>query len=115
MCKTMCMHGESLCLLTPSSPKLPYLFVIPNSLPHVGPKTHFVHMQHANMACFCLLVLCSSVTDTLGTGDQRRDVRVVLVEPQIPQNAGNVARSCAAAGVMLHLVKPMAFQIDDRK
>lgn len=40
---------------------------------------------------------------------------VVLVEPRIPQNTGNIARTCAATGCGLHLIKPMAFEIDDKK
>ncbi len=39
---------------------------------------------------------------------------VVLVEPEIPQNAGNIARTCAAAGCTLHLVKPLGFELSDR-
>jgi tRNA (cytidine/uridine-2'-O-)-methyltransferase len=39
----------------------------------------------------------------------------VLVEPEIPQNAGNIARTCAATGVALHLVRPLGFKIDDKK
>lgn len=46
---------------------------------------------------------------------QRSDVCVVLVHPQIPQNVGNIARTCAATGVPLHLVGPLGFEIDDRK
>jgi len=42
-------------------------------------------------------------------------LNIVLVEPQIPQNAGNVARTCAATGTRLHLVGPMGFEIDDSK
>lgn len=42
-------------------------------------------------------------------------LRVVLVEPQIPPNTGNVARLCAATGTLLHLVEPMGFPIDDAK
>ena len=38
-----------------------------------------------------------------------------MVEPEIPQNTGNVARTCAATGARLHLVKPMGFEIDDKK
>jgi len=38
-----------------------------------------------------------------------------MVEPQIPQNTGNVARTCAATGARLHLVGPMAFKVDDKK
>ena len=42
-------------------------------------------------------------------------LNIVLVEPQIPQNTGNIARTCAATGARLHLVGPMGFQIDDKK
>jgi len=42
-------------------------------------------------------------------------LHVVLVEPQIPPNAGNVARLCAATGCALHLVEPLGFSIDDRE
>lgn len=38
-----------------------------------------------------------------------------MVEPEIPQNTGNVARTCAATGARLHIVKPMGFEIDDKK
>ncbi len=44
-----------------------------------------------------------------------KQLNIVLVEPQIPQNTGNIARTCAATGARLHIVKPMGFQIDDRK
>lgn len=40
---------------------------------------------------------------------------IVLVEPEIPQNTGNIARTCAATGAKLHIVKPMGFAIDDKK
>ncbi len=43
------------------------------------------------------------------------DINIVLVEPEIPQNTGNIARTCAAVGASLHLVKPLGFEIDDRK
>ncbi len=39
---------------------------------------------------------------------------IVLVEPEIPQNTGNIARTCAATGARLHLVKPMGFEITDK-
>ncbi len=42
-------------------------------------------------------------------------LNIVLVEPQIPQNTGNIARTCAATGAKLHLVEPMGFKIDDKK
>ena len=42
-------------------------------------------------------------------------LNIVMVEPEIPQNTGNVARTCAATGARLHIVKPMGFTIDDKK
>ena len=41
--------------------------------------------------------------------------RVVLFQPQIPPNTGNVARTCAATDTELHLVEPLGFAIDDRQ
>ncbi len=43
------------------------------------------------------------------------DINIVLVEPEIPQNTGNIARTCAATGAALHLVKPLGFAIDSAK
>ena len=42
-------------------------------------------------------------------------LNIVLFQPQIPQNTGNIARTCAATGARLHLVKPMGFTVDDKK
>ena len=41
-------------------------------------------------------------------------ISVVLVEPEIPQNAGNIIRTCAATGCKLYLVKPLGFLLDDK-
>ncbi len=41
-------------------------------------------------------------------------LNIVLVEPEIPQNCGNIARTCAATGSRLHLIKPLGFDISDR-
>ena len=41
-------------------------------------------------------------------------LNIVMVEPEIPQNTGNVARLCAAAGARLHLVRPFGFQLDSK-
>lgn len=43
------------------------------------------------------------------------ELNLVLVEPQIPQNTGNIARTSAATGTRLHLVKPLGFTLDDKK
>lgn len=39
---------------------------------------------------------------------------IVLIEPEIPQNAGNISRTCAATGTMLHMVRPFGFEISDK-
>ena len=43
------------------------------------------------------------------------EINIVLVEPEIPQNTGNIARTCDCTGAALHIVKPMGFEIDDKK
>ncbi len=40
---------------------------------------------------------------------------IVLVEPEIPQNTGNIARTCAVTGATLHLVRPLGFSVDDKQ
>jgi tRNA (cytidine/uridine-2'-O-)-methyltransferase len=42
------------------------------------------------------------------------DLNIVLVEPEIPQNTGNIVRTCAATGAKLHLVEPLGFSISDK-
>ena len=42
------------------------------------------------------------------------DINIVLHEPEIPQNTGNIARTCAATGAALHLIRPLGFEISDR-
>lgn len=41
-------------------------------------------------------------------------INVVLYEPEIPQNTGNIMRTCAGTGVKLHLIKPLGFSLDDK-
>lgn len=41
-------------------------------------------------------------------------LHIVLVEPEIPQNTGNIARTCAITGTILHLVRPLGFSVDDK-
>lgn len=43
-----------------------------------------------------------------------RNLNIVLVEPQIPQNTGNISRTCAVTGAKLHLVKPLGFEVSDK-
>mgnify|MGYP002641797906 CR=1 FL=1 len=42
------------------------------------------------------------------------ELHVVLHEPEIPQNTGNIARTCAAVGARLHLIEPLGFEIDEK-
>ncbi len=47
--------------------------------------------------------------------NEYRQLNVALIEPEIPQNTGNIARTCAATGARLHLVGPMGFEITERR
>ena len=40
-------------------------------------------------------------------------MNIVLVNPEIPQNTGNIARTCAATGATLHLIEPLGFKLED--
>ena len=48
-------------------------------------------------------------------GKTMSKINIVLHEPEIPQNTGNIARTCAATGASLHLIRPLGFAIDDKK
>src|SRR5665648_870101 len=48
------------------------------------------------------------------TGGEIMPIHIVFVEPEIPPNTGNIARSCAATGSVLHLVEPLGFSIDEK-
>ena len=41
-------------------------------------------------------------------------INIVLVEPEIPQNTGNIVRTCAATGAKLHLIEPFGFSFEDK-
>ena len=43
-----------------------------------------------------------------------KDLNIVLVNPEIPQNTGNISRTCAVTGAALHIIKPLGFEISDR-
>lgn len=42
-------------------------------------------------------------------------LNIVLLEPEIPQNTGNIARTCASSGATLHMIRPFGFEIDNAK
>jgi tRNA (cytidine/uridine-2'-O-)-methyltransferase len=46
---------------------------------------------------------------------EARSVHIVLFEPEIPANTGNISRTCAATGCVLHLIRPLGFSTDDRQ
>ena len=49
------------------------------------------------------------------TGSEvKKMLHIVLVEPEIPQNCGNIARTCAATGSRLHLIRPLGFDISEK-
>ena len=47
-------------------------------------------------------------------GHIKMKLNIVMVEPEIPQNTGNIARTCAITGAKLHLVYPLGFSLDDK-
>lgn len=47
-------------------------------------------------------------------GGNKLEINIVLVEPEIPQNTGNIARTAAATGAKLHLIRPLGFEISDK-
>lgn len=57
----------------------------------------------------------SSLIVREGTITKMSDINIVLHEPEIPQNTGNIARTCAATGASLHLIEPLGFTITDAK
>ena len=71
-----------------------------------------------NMDLFSLLCYPNSVKQfcfkDLSEVISLASLNIVLVEPEIPQNTGNIARTCACTGANLHIVKPMGFTVTDR-
>ena len=58
---------------------------------------------------------CRACAGTCGRPDNARVLHVVLYQPEIPPNTGNVIRLCANTGAALHLVRPLGFELDDAK
>ena len=62
------------------------------------------------------IILCGTIEKiTENEVEMMPTLNIVLVEPEIPQNTGNISRTCAATGARLHIVEPMGFKIDDKK
>ena len=69
-------------------------------------KIALLKIQHLTDIIFLLKVLVFK--------EMNLSLHVVLVEPEIPQNTGNIARTCAATNTTLHLVRPLGFNIDQK-
>ena len=63
-----------------------------------------------------LLLFCTAYNILSSKGKYKimAELNIVLVEPEIPQNTGNIARTCAATGAKLHLVRPLGFSISEK-
>lgn len=59
------------------------------------------------------LFILINILNKLKTGEKMA-INIVLFEPEIPQNTGNIARTCAATGSNLHLIKPLGFSVSDK-
>ena len=46
--------------------------------------------------------------------EQGKQMNIVLLEPEIPANTGNIGRTCVAAGARLHLIGPLGFRLDEK-
>ena len=66
------------------------------------------------VAAALLFVMKVEFESRWGAGKVKAVLNIVLVEPEIPQNTGNVARTCACIGARLHLVEPMGFAMTQR-
>lgn len=93
---------------------------------HISKKSHkngksatHAAINAANAPLICPAAACLAARDVLKLHRVYffKDIKmfnIVLVEPEIPQNTGNIARTCAATGCTLHLVKPLGFEISDK-
>jgi tRNA (cytidine/uridine-2'-O-)-methyltransferase len=67
-------------------------------------------MHHLNKAIFFQVIIFLSFTNELLTM-----LNIILFEPEIPQNTGNIIRLSANTGCQLHLIEPLGFELDDKK
>lgn len=81
----------------------------------------FLFFIRENMAkyFFCLKIIARMEKMLYDKGDKRFlkgfiMFNIVLIEPEIPQNTGNIVRTCAATGARLHLVRPLGFEVSDK-
>lgn len=75
-------------------------------------KGFFVNISNKSLSFsleWCIIVLSSP------KGKHIMKINIVLYQPEIPQNTGNIARTCAATGASLHLIRPLGFKIDNAK
>jgi tRNA(Leu) C34 or U34 (ribose-2'-O)-methylase TrmL len=102
-------------------PDVQVVLVEPQIPQNTGISAFNLHCASRNLHCAAVAAAAAAAAVVIPQqrsepgAAHRQDVHVVLVEPQIPQNTGNIARTCAATNVALHLVGPMAFELDDKK
>lgn len=72
-------------------------------------------LSHLFIVClFYLFILAIGEISYRKESEYIMAINIVLVEPEIPQNTGNIVRTCAATGSILHLVGPLGFSIEDK-
>jgi tRNA (cytidine/uridine-2'-O-)-methyltransferase len=69
---------------------------------------------HTGAACCIMGIAAHTIPNKEVEAVSLHQLNLVLVEPEIPQNTGNIARTCALTGARLHLVGPLGFKLDDR-
>lgn len=81
-------------------------------LPYFAAKRENILEKHLICGTITLETFCFSF---FRKGIIMSNINIVLLEPEIPQNTGNIARTCAITGASLHLIRPLGFTIDDKK
>ena len=74
----------------------------------------FDKIQSCCVPNFSILLKFFLISDIIYYGEFMKNLNIVLIEPQIPQNTGNIARTCAVTGARLHLIRPFGFEITDK-
>lgn len=82
-------------------------------------KEDSLHLQNSSDGCIRWLINARQLTTEIETDNlAKKDkymLNIVLHEPEIPANTGNIGRTCVAAGARLHLIEPLGFQINEKQ
>ena len=71
-------------------------------------------LDNISMKLFAILEKYDKIIEKIQKEEIIMKLNIVMVEPEIPQNTGNIARTCAAIGAKLHLVHPLGFNISEK-